>query len=105
MKLSEAVSRFTLSRQAQRVGATLVIYAHTLDSLLLSLSDVPIEEIKTDDLHRWQIELSWAGRSIYTLHRTVRLARAFFNWCVDEGYLGHSPAAQLSLPRLPRRGK
>lgn len=45
------------------------------------------------------------GLSIDTLHGYVRACKRFFKWLAKRGLLAVDISADLSLPRLPRRGK
>lgn len=104
MLLSEAIEEFLLSIHEE---GTRKVYRYTLRKLLLYFGDVEIEEISVSGLRRWLREIGEPderGRQLapHTVHRDGRSCRRFFSWLVEEGHLAASPAARLSLPRLPQ---
>ncbi len=116
MLLSTAIQEFDLSLIGVVAPGTRNLYLRRLRSLLDFLGDVEIERITTSDLRRWRAELAerkerWVnnpyrppalgGLSPWTIHSYVRIARRFFRWLAEEGYLDQSPAARLELPPLP----
>jgi integrase len=44
-----------------------------------------------------------ARREPNTVRGYVSSFRAFFDWCVAEGYADHNPAAAVPLPRIPKK--
>ena len=62
-----------------------------------------LEQVQLPRLREWIDTAIDAKQSPYTIWSKVVLVRAFFNWCVKEGFLDRSPAAQLDKPKLPQR--
>lgn len=51
--------------------------------------------------HRWEGDgrrCTFKKASPATVHHYMKVARTFFNWCLDEEYLADSPARRLRLP-------
>ncbi len=118
MLLSEAIVEFDLAMQGVKSEATRRWYGPRLRSLLESLGDVEVEQVRTGDLRRWRAGLlarteRWANHptrptrdgklSKETVRGYVRAARRLFRWLVDEGVLEHSPARRLELPPKSKR--
>lgn len=60
MLLSEAMEKFDLARRTEVEESTLTLYTYTFNKLLAYLGDVPIEEIRVDDLRKWRAKVAAA---------------------------------------------
>ena len=116
MKLHNAIQNY-ISDQASFVSpATTEWYAKRLKPLS-PLANKQLNRIKPDELRRAWVELAnrkvrWSnhpsgrspakgGLSPYTLAGYIRCWRAFFQWCVERGYMERNPASSLKMPPLP----
>jgi len=65
-------------------------------------ANAPILFLTSDDLRAWQIH---EARRVQpsTLHSYLVAVRSFFAWAKVRGLLDIDPAAELDLPRLPKR--
>lgn len=108
MFLSECIEDYLLAiGGGSHSKSTQKLYRSILADLLEAVGDLPLEEVRTRVLRRWQNGI--AGRveagelSVYTLHQRVRSVQTFFRWCVAESDvpLAVSPAENLKPPRLP----
>ncbi|TNC19079.1 tyrosine-type recombinase/integrase [Amycolatopsis alkalitolerans] len=61
---------------------------------------IPLNEATVEDLDRWQASLKVSRSSVatYTSH-----VRAFYRWAHESGRIADNPAANLPIPKLPRR--
>ncbi|MCP4416880.1 MAG: tyrosine-type recombinase/integrase [Chloroflexi bacterium] len=116
MKLQTLIDKYFLAHQGIYMDATMKWYRAYL-SPLEQLSKKKIKKITIDDLRAIYAGLSQKdklyenhphqgcqvkrkGYSPYTLHCFARSWRRLFQWAVEEGHLGISPAKLLQLPDL-----
>lgn len=63
-----------------------------------------VGEIAIDDIKRYLEHLRMdRGLKSTTMSRTLSSIRAFFEYCVIQGYLEQSPALHIHRPKLPRK--
>lgn len=61
------------------------------------------ETIATRAIRGWLAELSRAGISARSLRRKTQSLRAFFKFLMKEGQMKNNPAADITLPKLPKK--
>jgi integrase/recombinase XerD len=87
---------------AQRAVLTVDAYRRDLTFLSAWLGGPP-GNATTDDLERWLAAMRAAGLAPATIRRRAAAARSFFRHLVLIGARPANPAAELELPRRPRR--
>jgi site-specific recombinase XerD len=108
MLLSEAIGELVIASQAAGLSErTVVQYRLHLDKLIEFLGDREVSGITTTDLRRFVVNLrSRPGRggaiSSATVAGYVRAIRRLFNFLVSEEVVSKSPAAGLTMPKLPK---
>lgn len=101
MRLTDAYQEFLLAYEGCMAPRTVNHYRYRLGRLLGFLDCADLEAVTISDLRKWRARLVSLGLSPYTVHGYLRVARRFFKWCVEEGFLTASPATRLKLPKLP----
>jgi integrase/recombinase XerD len=87
---------------ARRAPRTVEAYRRDLTALAGWLGRSPAHA-STDELERWVAELRAAGLAATTIGRRVAAARSFYRHLLLLGARADNPAAELALPRRPRR--
>jgi site-specific recombinase XerD len=104
MLYQNAQSQYLRSLQRRNSSpCTIDNYRGCLSALGIFLGEMELEQVQLPRLREWIDTAIDAKQSPYTIWSKVVLVRAFFNWCVKEGFLNRSPAAQLDKPKLPQR--
>lgn len=94
--------RFVANRSEHTVRA----YRGDLDDLMTHLVAVGVtglEQVGLPDLRAWLGGQQAAGLSPATIQRRGGAVRVFFRWASSEGLIAGDPAANLKLPKAPRR--
>jgi site-specific recombinase XerD len=113
MKLQEAVQNYLSSKVGIVSDKTIAYYANAFLYLTRFFGDdFPVENLTTRDIWRYRAHLleERVDRrkkpfklSPVTVKDTLKAARAFFAWLVKEGVIESNPAANIELPKPPRR--
>jgi len=119
MLLTEAIEALLIATRADgRSPSTVEGYRRKLKPLVAFLSDVPMEEVTTQDLRRYIISLMdrstrWSdhpyhievsgGLSPFTIAGHVRAFKRLFNWLELEGEIQSNPARRIKTPQPKRR--
>lgn len=74
--------------------------ARILVAFGLLVSGKLIGEILRSDLEQYQLTRKDAGLSPATINQHVRHLKAFFEWCVGEGWIVSNPAQRIKMLRL-----
>ncbi len=116
------LQQFLLDCESRLTDGSLRLYRRQLGLLtgfLASRGVTELEEVKIVDLREFIHFLSHSedNTAFYpnarrrlkrnpepsTVASHVRVIRAFFTWCVEEELIDKSPAARLSMPKVPKR--
>lgn len=117
MKIQEALDNYLNFLITDRSPQTIAWYRkrlRPLRSIQADLSAITLTELNrtyallANRNARWVDHPSGrtsikGGLAPATLRGYVRAWRAFFNWCVDAGFLANSPAHKLQLPPVPKQ--
>ncbi len=105
MQFTDAFSLYLKSlKRGQRSIYTIANYRLRLTNLENFLGkETKIGDISIHDLRSWIDNCLERCPSPHTIWSMVVTVRAFFNWCVREELLAHSPADRLERPKLPER--
>lgn len=60
------------------------------------------EKLSSGDLRRWVLSIARGGAGQSTVRRKVQTLRAFYHYLMRMGLVGENPAADLTLPKLPK---
>jgi integrase/recombinase XerD len=96
------VESFLLLLAAQRSERTVDAYRRDLRSLA-GFREGPVGEATTSDVERWVARMRADGLAPTTVARRVAAVRSFFRHQLLVGARSDNPAAEISLPRRPRR--
>lgn len=84
--------------------SSLRVYRRQLTLVMRSLEEQGVQELEAVTVLDPQARRRTHTRPAPgTVACYVRVIRAFFGWCVEEELIEKSPAARLSLPKVPRR--
>jgi integrase/recombinase XerD len=61
----------------------------------------PFDDVRRTHIERYARLLEEQHRSPATVGRRLSTIAGFYRWCVDEGLIEHSPAANVRRPRRP----
>ena len=108
--LSKAIGGLILSREVENCSPeTLRFYKDRLGGfarfLDLECPGVDLSNLTRQHIELYLLHLQQQGRRPATLRTSYTALRAFFNWCIEEGFLEHSPMRNIKAPRLPKVGK
>jgi site-specific recombinase XerD len=112
MKTSDAIEQFLVSR-SHCTPKTREWYVYQLNQLNTWVQERDIEDITENDLHRFiamlqtreRCDLKNGALDAETIGGMVRAIRAFFNWCVESGWIDVSPARRIKEPRVSKPSK
>jgi site-specific recombinase XerD len=96
------VESFLLLLAARRSPRTVDAYRRDLYSLA-SFRSGPVDKATVEEIERWLAQMRADGLAPTTLARRASAVRSFFRHQVLIGARSDNPAAQVSLPRRPRR--
>jgi site-specific recombinase XerD len=118
MKLEEAFRLFMLVDRAEKTQAA---YERFLGSFVADVGPArPLDLIRPEDLDAFMSDMrrqpaKYADHpkrpteskplSTATIYKRTKMLRAFFNWCVERGFLRQSPARFLSARKPPAIGQ
>jgi len=104
MLLSEAVEdRLSSLLRSGGSKKTAVFYRFWLDDLSRSLMFTELQLVTLADLRRWTDGLIGRGLAVRSRIGAVATVRAFFKWCVREGYIDADPSVRLEKPKKPKQ--
>ena len=97
------------STKANRSAKTVAGYRSLLDTVVLATEDVPLRDVRFDDLQVWTTSLSvdgsvrFAGKGLSAsrVRQAHQLVGAVLKFAVKAKHLPASPADGVELPRLP----
>ena len=93
---------FLLSKEADGIEPrTAEAYELMFKTLVQDFPPEKLEDPRTltnQDFQEWAIAL-WERLATATLDQRLAKAKAFFNWCVREGFLESSPACKVKRPK------
>lgn len=120
MKLSDAIEALCLATVADgRSPRTVEDYRQKLRPLVAFLGDLEIDQVTTNDLRRFVVDLRsregrWldhpnrpqtaGGLSPASIAGNIRAVKRLFNFLQDDGLLSNNPAARLKGSK-PKRGE
>ncbi len=84
---------------------TVESYRWNLDALIEFLSSLRVRSllrVTADHLRAFFRHLQEQGYSPNTVHQHYRTVRAFFAWCIRQGYVSFSPVSVVRAPSRPR---
>lgn len=61
-----------------------------------------LARIDTHAVRSYAARLRRDGRDVATLNRHLSSLRTLFAWCIEQGWLAHNPAAEVSAPKQAR---
>jgi hypothetical protein len=105
-----AIAERWLATKATRAPKTVAGYRGLLDTVVLPRwRDVPLRDVRYDDLQAWTTELSVGGSvrfegkglSASRVRQAHQLIGAVLKFAVRSKYLPTNPAEDIDLPRLP----
>jgi integrase len=103
--IEESVKRFLDAKEPTVSDRTLDTYEQQLEALLNTLPDAgdsPLDRLQAEELRlyvRAYTEDDDGRPSNATQRKRYRHARAWLNWCVDEGFIDRSPLENLTQPK------
>ena len=103
--LHDAVAVFLLDCEARNfTKSTLTYYRFRLGKLVAHFSaPVALAAVTATDIRAHLTDLAHHGHGGYSQLGSYRAARAFFNFCIREGWLTKSPTATMHAPRVEKR--
>lgn len=107
LSLNEAFDDFMLYQRANRhTAGTIKHYSHALGKLiewLRALEVESVEQVESQTLRRFCLELMERGLADNTVHNHMRAVRAFFRYLVREGSIVRNPMENVKMPRLEKK--
>ncbi len=104
--LELAVRSFYLDREAKRSSArTLAWYRQYITALRdwLNAQDITDPaQVTANHIRAYFVDVQGRGLAATTIHHHASAARAFFNFCADEGLIAVSPMLKIRMPHLPK---
>jgi integrase/recombinase XerD len=97
-----SVESFLLLLAARRSPRTVDAYRRDLGALA-AFADGRVDDVSPEELERWLARMRADGLAPSTLARRAAAVRAYFRHQVLIGAREDNPAAQVALPRRPRR--
>ena len=97
-----SVESFLLLLAARRSPRTVDAYRRDLGALT-AFTDGRVDDVSAEELERWLARMRADGLAPSTLARRAAAVRAYFRHQVLIGAREDNPAAQVALPRRPRR--
>jgi integrase/recombinase XerD len=97
-----SVESFLLLLAARRSPRTVDAYRRDLGALA-AFADGLVDDVSAEELERWLARMRADGLAPSTLARRAAAVRAYFRHQVLIGAREDNPAAQVALPRRPRR--
>ena len=97
-----SVESFLLLLAARRSPRTVDAYRRDLGALA-AFADGRVDDVSAEELERWLARMRADGLAPSTLARRAAAVRAYFRHQVLIGAREDNPAAQVALPRRPRR--
>ncbi len=105
MLIKDAIQRFVVYLTAAgRAEKTIRSYEERLRRFDRFGQKVVIEEITADDVDVYVVHLR-KSLSSASVAGHVQAVKAFFRWCVQRGYISHSPAAHLKKVRVEQTAR
>ena len=103
--LGDALAVFLLDCEARNfTQSTLTYYRYRLGQLAAHFpAPVSLVDITATDIRAHIADLARRGHGGYSQLGSYRATRAFFNFCIREGWLAQSPTATMHAPRVEKR--
>lgn len=107
----QALELFLLDARARRLTPkTQQFYAEQLGWFFANLCTsratqprgIALTDITSNNIKAYFVTLHERGLRSSSIHASARAIKTFFNFCVREGLLAHSPFAKVSMPKLER---
>lgn len=77
---------------------TQTLYTTTIKQFL-NLVDLPLSEVRIEDIQVWLNSLKLRGYSLSTIRVKVLCLKSLFSYCFDVGYLPDNTAARIKPPK------
>ena len=102
--LAEAIEDFNLMAKVEgQADKTLDLYEYVFKRLTGCISEKKlVTEIQVKELRKYLASLMDDGLKKTTVAIHYRHLKSFFNWLVEENYLGEAPTEKIDEPRTPR---
>jgi site-specific recombinase XerD len=102
MKLTQAVEKFLIAKQADGVKeSTITWYQTSLRRLIDMYGNWDISEVGIDDARAYIVKLRSETVSTHTLFKWVRALRSLMKWLYEERKIDDDFHRRINLPRLP----
>jgi site-specific recombinase XerD len=108
--LADALASFLLDKQAgNRTPKTIAYYRFELERFVIfcqAAGALTLAEVTADLVRQYVVALQARKLKSRSQHAALRATKAFFNWCVAQGFLAVSPQQNVAMPKqsqdLPR---
>lgn len=100
MTTQDCIELFLLNCDAK--GLTFQTFRYYRDKLKIFHNDIQVinvTDITATHIRMHLKHLNDRGMSSHSCHTHAKAIRAFFNFCVDDGYLSSSPCDKVSMPK------
>ena len=106
MLISEAVQCFYRRCKAEGVSAnTIKTYSYHFYRFIHHLfadGKEKIEDVKTDDIRKYLIDMQDKGYSPHTVADVYRSISCFFRWLYTENMIAENPMSRVKKPKVPK---
>ena len=106
MLISEAVQGFYRRCKAEGVSAnTIKTYSYHFYRFVHHLfadGKEKIEDVKTDDIRKYLIDMQDKGYSPHTVADVYRSISCFFRWLYTENMIAENPMSRVKKPKVPK---
>lgn len=97
-------AQWRAGRYAKATPIASVMAHQDVDSPEAEASEAPDgDDVTTAELRQWQLSLGARHLSAATIRAKVQALRSYFAWMQRTGRRADNPAAELMLPKLPKR--
>ncbi len=86
-------------RTYERYKSTLTIF---LGHVAPNGQRIPLADVTRADIQRWR-DLRLENRKHWTVKADHKVVRAFYNWCIQQGYISNNTAAKVAYPHVKKR--
>lgn len=106
MLISEAIQGFYRRCKAEGVSAnTIKTYSYHFYRFIHHLfadGKEKIEDVKTDDIRKYLIDMQDKGYSPHTVADVYRSISCFFRWLYTENMIAENPMSRVKKPKVPK---
>jgi site-specific recombinase XerD len=103
MLLSKTIEYYSNSLYAERKSPkTIEVYQDNLNLFQRHIGDIKLLDINVLHARDFLAHRSKTTAAA-TTHQSFRVMRAFFNWCIKEGFLEQTPLKNVQAPRLDHK--